>query len=257
MRRVITYLYRYEEENKKGNIGFIKLLINEKEIEAEIIIKGCKDYSKEITLFLVYDCKKKTQKTLGKINLFRGSGKGKMTFSNEDIEKCIGIKGKLNDNEFIASCWMDDGQEGLKEYEIVLEEDEVDSEEIQNDTENREELEQQECKQEVSEEEPVSNKKNYERINLVDIHSLPKRNWYLCNNSFLLHGFFNYNYLVIWKKKDCGVDRTYLGVPGIYERPERMMAMLFGFPEFEPEKELPPNSNLEGVFGYWLCLLDI
>jgi hypothetical protein len=134
------------------------------------------------------------------------------------------------------------------------------------------------------------------RIDISDIRKLPKKNWYLCNNSFLIHGFFNYRYLVLCDLEQNGGKKTYLGVPGIYEKPERMMAMLFGFPDFLPEgssytvqeqAEQNGQSNLTisgkpvsadiraafgtttaeagetganeplGSFGYWLCLLDI
>jgi hypothetical protein len=92
------------------------------------------------------------------------------------------------------------------------------------------------------------------RIDISDIRKLPKKNWYLCNNSFLIHGFFNYRYLVLVEMEGNGEKKTYLGVPGIYEKPERMMAMLFGFPDFLPEGS--PAEPL-GQFGYWLCLLDM
>jgi hypothetical protein len=73
------------------------------------------------------------------------------------------------------------------------------------------------------------------RIDISDIRRLPKKNWYLCNNSFLIHGFFNYRYLVLVEIEENGGRKMYLGVPGVYEKPERMMAMLFGFPDFLPE----------------------
>lgn len=103
------------------------------------------------------------------------------------------------------------------------------------------------------------------RIDLSDIRKLPKRNWYLCNNSFLIHGFFNYHYLIVWECEEKGEKRTYLGVPGIYERPERMMALLFGFPDFRLETDVmdekcPQHSPKEepiGKFGYWLCPLEM
>ena len=103
------------------------------------------------------------------------------------------------------------------------------------------------------------------RIDLSDIRKLPKRNWYLCNNSFLIHGFFNYHYLIVLECEEKNEKRTYLGVPGIYERPERMMALLFGFPDFKLETEVmdvnsPQRSTKEepiGKFGYWLCPLEI
>lgn len=107
---------------------------------------------------------------------------------------------------------------------------------------------------------------NISRMDISGIRQLPKRNWYLCNNSFVIHGYFNYHYLILKEVKENGVCKHYLGVPGIYEKPERVMAMLFGFPEFEPETDLHKGSRQpsgedkepgeEGVFGYWFCLLD-
>ncbi len=67
------------------------------------------------------------------------------------------------------------------------------------------------------------------QIELKDLRELPKRYWYLGNNSFLLHGFFNYHYLVVGR---TGEERWFIGVPGIYQRQERVMAAIFGFPEF-------------------------
>lgn len=111
-----------------------------------------------------------------------------------------------------------------------------------------------------------------QRIDLNGIRQLPKKNWYLCSNSFLLHGFFNYHYLILKKAEWKNQTKYYLGVPGIFEKPERVMALLFGFPEFEKEesgkKEAIPKMPVfgaepetgdppEGSFGYWFCLLDM
>ena len=67
------------------------------------------------------------------------------------------------------------------------------------------------------------------QLELKDLRSLPKKYWYLGNNSFLLHGFFNYLYLVLGRTAE---ERWFLGVPGVYQRQERVMAAIFGFPEF-------------------------
>lgn len=116
------------------------------------------------------------------------------------------------------------------------------------------------------------------KIDIADIHKLPKQNWYLCNNSFLIHGFFNYHYLMVKRITEDSQTKYYLGVPGVYEKPERMMALLFGFPEFEaaePEQVSADNGmprkagncqddnrkqqmeTKTGNFGYWYCLLDM
>ena len=54
-----------------------------------------------------------------------------------------------------------------------------------------------------------------------------------------------------------GEKQQFLGIPGIYEQPERMMAMLFGFPEFEAAAAVSSDSkDMTGVFGYWMCPLN-
>lgn len=95
------------------------------------------------------------------------------------------------------------------------------------------------------------------RIELKDLRDLPKRYWYFGNNSFLLHGFFNYHYLIIGKSEE---DRWFLGVPGIYQRQEHVMAAIFGFPEFLPaalSRENEKNSE-EPInrFGYWFRYIE-
>lgn len=84
------------------------------------------------------------------------------------------------------------------------------------------------------------------KIELKDLKELPRRYWYLGNNSFLLHGFFNYHYIVIGKIEE---DRWFIGVPGIYQNQERVMAAIFGFPEFLPEQ-------VENQFGYWYRFIE-
>lgn len=84
------------------------------------------------------------------------------------------------------------------------------------------------------------------KIELKDIRELPRRYWYLGNNSFLLHGFFNYRYLVVG---NIGEERWFIGVPGIYQNQERVMAAIFGFPEFLLEP-------IENRFGYWCRMIE-
>lgn len=91
------------------------------------------------------------------------------------------------------------------------------------------------------------------RLELKDIRLLPRPYWYLGNNSFLLHGFFNYRYLILGAMEKSEKKRWFLGIPGIYQNPERVMATLFGFPEFRNEKSAPVNT---GEFGYWFRYLN-
>lgn len=86
-----------------------------------------------------------------------------------------------------------------------------------------------------------------DKIDLADIRRLFPTKQYYANNSFVIHGFMNYSHLIV-KTED---NKKYLGVPGIYEKPEEMMAKLFGFTEFVDEKT-HSGSQTEGAFGYWL-----
>lgn len=83
-----------------------------------------------------------------------------------------------------------------------------------------------------------------------DIGLLPRENWNYGNNSFLLHGYYNYRYLVFARVGDEARKRVryILGVPGHYYSSEKYMASMFGFPHFVLAKKQPVQN---GRFGYW------
>ena len=90
------------------------------------------------------------------------------------------------------------------------------------------------------------------KISRQDLAGLPRREWKLANNQFLLHGFYNYHHLVSFYQE--GV--CWLGVPGIWHPKEQRAAAAFGFGRFiQPEED---GLNLEEgereenpQFGYW------
>ena len=82
-----------------------------------------------------------------------------------------------------------------------------------------------------------------------DIGLLPRETWVYGNNSFLLHGYYNYRYLILARLNNPGgTPRYLLGVPGHYYSNERYMASMFGFPNFVLSKDQPVG---DGRFGYW------
>lgn len=82
-----------------------------------------------------------------------------------------------------------------------------------------------------------------------DIGRLPRENWIYGNNSFLLHGYYNFRYLILVCLNNAdGAPRYLIGVPGHYYSNEKYMATMFGFPNFVLSKKQPPN---DGRFGYW------
>ena len=86
------------------------------------------------------------------------------------------------------------------------------------------------------------------KIEPKDIGYLPAEAWVLSNNSFLLHGYYCYNHLILAKIKERSGFRYILGVPGIYHNRERFMARMFGFDCF---KSVRRRELRQGDFGYW------
>ena len=98
----------------------------------------------------------------------------------------------------------------------------------------------------------------YEKIQRQDLSRLPRREWRLANNSFLLHGFYNYHHLLYIEDG----DKIWIGVPGIYHEKEKAAANGFGFPEFrrltDVELELSEEEkNTYDDFGYWCRKVNV
>ncbi len=101
-------------------------------------------------------------------------------------------------------------------------------------------------------------KQGIRKISRQELRILPRKYWNLSNNSFLMHGYYNYNHLLLVEK-----DGYYLvGVPGIYSARESHAASLFGFPKFTDEYNdnmqlTSEEQNNYGTFGYWCCEIRI
>ena len=117
------------------------------------------------------------------------------------------------------------------------------------------------------------------KITPHDISYLPRRYWHLGNNSFLLHGFYHYRYILLCEEmpninENDNTDRNgslrngnqrssnqansnaekeiryMICVPGIYQKREQTIARTYGFSVF---KEIP-QENVKN-FGYWCFYL--
>ncbi len=75
----------------------------------------------------------------------------------------------------------------------------------------------------------------------------------LVQNSFLLHGYYNYGHVVLTRKGNRGEEIFYLGVPGVYFEREKQAALMFGFEGFEAANE----QAEEGGFGYYMKRVEI
>lgn len=79
----------------------------------------------------------------------------------------------------------------------------------------------------------------------ADIGRLPRQNWMLSSNGFLMYSFVKHRYIVFARVTD---GRYELWVPGNYEKSEELMAQMFGFYRFRSVKSQKAGV---GDFGYW------
>ena len=90
------------------------------------------------------------------------------------------------------------------------------------------------------------------QITPAELRILARRDRGLMNNNFLRHGYYRYHHLLLGRRRDDG--RYILGVPGVYDRQECLMAGMFGFPNFKAAKTQGKASSPR--FGYWYRLID-
>lgn len=95
---------------------------------------------------------------------------------------------------------------------------------------------------------PYGDERVYVKLEPKDFVILQSNYQHLVNNSFLLHGFYNYRYLILGKEQDY-----YLGVPGVFYEREKMVALMFGFEAFE----CPGGNVRAGEFGYYLRKVEL
>lgn len=96
---------------------------------------------------------------------------------------------------------------------------------------------------------------NCVRIHPKDIGKLDMRNWKLGVNSFLTHGFYTYQYLLLGKMRfDDGSEHAIIGVPGVFSNREKYLANMFGFEQFIPVKKTGIKT---GEFGYWIVEISL
>ena len=310
MKRFIRYLYEYEGNQKKRNVGFVKVEQDGKETTISVHGKGlCGKSNENISCYLI-----KLDSEMGNI-LFVPAGEiqigmiscgGCFCYTEELIragygktEQSVGQTCEKKDDicglglgdpkeAFYVALWNEEmygdldiarakvfqefdsdqtaGEsksiKSIDEKESEVETQFGDDEETENLEEEQPEKKDQETVEESSEKKDLKKDdrdidlQNFRRqimkIQRGEISILPRCEWKLANNNFLLHGYYNYRHLVLI---DEG-NQLKLGVPGIYHEREARAAATFGFPEFIAEADVnvtlePQERNENQQFGYW------
>lgn len=287
MERFITYMYAYENRIKGRNVGFVKVECRKDTCALEIHIRNLGRFSGKCRTYLLMD-ENVIGVELGTMIISYGQGQAIYYFDRNNIEQSgyrleqvKAVRVECGSQEFLASCWSEEAgnwiaqdisafmkSENMQADNVVSNgEEQIQKNNAQmgmphNSVYNPARANQQESNAQFnpgyynSESGNLSQLENtasqcpqyqIDKIDLADIRRLFPTKQYYANNSFVIHGFMNYSHLIV-KTED---NKKYLGVPGIYEKPEEMMAKLFGFTEFVDEKT-HSESQTEGAFGYWL-----
>ena len=304
MKRFIRYLYEYEGNQKKRNVGFVKVEQDGKETTISVHGKGlCGKSNENISCYLI-----KLDSEMGNI-LFVPAGEiqigmiscgGCFCYTEELIragygktEQSVGQTCEKKDDicglglgdpkeAFYVALWNEEmyGDLDIARAKVFREFDsdktagesksiknknkkeaEVetqfgDDEETENLEEEQETVEESSEKKDLKKDDRDIDLQNFRRqimkIQRGEISILPRCEWKLANNNFLLHGYYNYRHLVLI---DEG-NQLKLGVPGIYHEREARAAATFGFPEFIAEADVnvtlePQERNENQQFGYW------
>lgn len=275
MKRLICYLYEYQEGRRIRNIGFCKVEISEDESVISIHGKGWGMNSpKKLALYLFWrengNCYGVYQ---GELSNISPALNYRLVYTVDDL----GSKERYNMTEGIILCgengpqyaavWTDEdvdinrmkevGKENVEHEEGQQEKEEQESGDMPEEPEISEIVDETEEENEPDfevKEQEYEEKCRFQctKIQRQDLSRLIRREWQLANNSFLLHGYYNYHHLAFLQEGET----LYLGVPGVYSEKERRAAQAFGFPGFinyeEEMMELKDGDRETNPdFGYW------
>lgn len=233
MKRFTQYLFECQDEKRIRNVGFVKADFERISGNIRIQARGVES-GKGLSVFLFYP------KQGGYESVFQGEIIPKspildhmLEFSKDDLgkasstEELSGLQLLRRDGTCYMAVW--NGEE-VKVGEIVPKRDQ------------EPEIAETEVEAQADETPDVV----CEKIQRKELARLPRKEWYLANNNFLLHGFYNYHHL-LWLEE--GED-LFIGVPGVCHPRERQVAGAFGFTEFRTASETT-GEDTDEEFGYF------
>lgn len=100
---------------------------------------------------------------------------------------------------------------------------------------------------------PFQDEREYLSLRPEDFVILSSNAYRLVRNSFLLHGYYNYEHLILTNVSSKGASQYYIGVPGNFYEKEKQVAIMYGFNSFECKSE--PAE--EGDFGYYMIRVEL
>ena len=278
--REMIYLTLYQGNNRIGNAGYVKVDIRDEDATFHFMFRKIPDDIRgEYPLRIMEDGAWKEGPGL----LFRGSRDtaekksapcGQIQQLQVLLEKGYRIEGKSKNcpaqaerEAALPKVWTSQTKTPQQEREIVEErEPQPEREAPQPEREApqpekgiaarvvaAEEIREDKWEQILATYEtihPYGDGRVYVKLEPKDFVIMQGKYQHLVNNSFLLHGFYNYRYLILGKEQG---KEYYLGVPGVFYEREKMVALMFGFEAFDCEG----GNTSPGGFGYYLRRVEL
>ena len=262
MKRFIRYLYEYEQGKRIRNVGFVKVETGNEETVVHLQGKGFHSRGQELGLYLFFEEKGRWMRIWHEdIKLVATALSYHLIYRSID-EKLKDVYGKIKgilldggNGRLVAATW-DDNEIDVGQMEEYGGPQARESEKVGP----RQELDGPESEyggpQAREDEEVAQEKSQVTKISRQEISRLPRCEWQLANNKFLIHGYQNYHHLLLIERE----NDLKLGVPGIYHINEAKCAECFGFEEFVSAEEFEDISNDQDhnddeIFGYWCRLV--
>lgn len=255
MKSFIRYLYEYQNGKRTRNTGFVKVLEQEEAAVVQIYGRGFPVAGgRTLEIYLFYEEDGQCIGILmGEIRGAQAAFGYKLSYTAGDVggtERFGRIGGMLlrtengADTRYYGAVWEDEKPVDISR---MIPEEELDViKELKNGQNMSEEGEADTALI------PEPAKDVIYKITRQEIAGLPRKEWKLANNHFLLHGYYNYHHLVSFEKE----GKCWIGVPGLYFSGEQRAAGAFGFNQFmkpsDGELDLEEYEiEDEEHFGYW------
>lgn len=255
MKSFIRYLYEYQNGKRTRNTGFVKVLEQEEATVVQIYGRGFPVAGgRTLEIYLFYEEDGQCIGILmGEIRGAQAAFGYKLSYTAGDVggtERFGRIGGMLlraengADTRYYGAVWEDEKPADISR---MIPEEELD---VIKELKNGQNMSEEEEADLAMIPEPA--KDVIYKITRQELAGLPRKEWKLANNHFLLHGYYNYHHLVSFEKE----GKCWIGVPGLYFSGEQRAAGAFGFSQFmkpsDGELDLEEYEiEDEEHFGYW------
>ena len=273
------YIDYYNGHKKERNIGFLRIEDDGISVGLRGVPMQC---GKECSVYAINELEEKY--LLGNISIKNGYGMEKLKWTSiVSFKDCARIEIPLYGTRF--------GQCIIRDKRTINNDKDVQSAEINDIISLDNNKETDLVVEKIVEHKWTQLMNTYQQVHIYpeaqtilikprDIIILTKEYHSLATNSFLLHSYYNYRQLLLFRYpfgtenlenkaidlkaaqiRDTADVEYYLGVAGIYRERDRRLAELFGFEGFEcGESRMNEESKRQiysGCFGYYMKKVEI